>query len=960
MEVVEIPIELLEQADQAVTQLRQSVENAGLVWPTDAIFKHHLLVLFSSSIYAVRFSIRFPEILFSKSAQSSLSQPCTLQEYREKIGAVFDIRQSEDQLMRSLRILRQQEMIRISWRDINHLAETSETLLNLSELAEAFIDLTLQYCYCLCCERFGIPLSAEGIEQKPLVLGMGKLGGNELNFSSDIDLIFTFSEPGKTTAKKALDISDFYRRVIQQFIHLLNETTEDGFVYRVDLRLRPFGKSGPMAMSFSAMETYYQTQGREWERYAMIKARVVSGSEQAAQQLSLFLRPFVFRRYLDYSAFESLRDLKAKIAMQVKRKGMQNNIKLGAGGIREIEFIGQAFQLVRGGQDAALQQRSIIPILELLGEKKYLATDESHDLLSAYDFLRRTENRLQMVQDQQTHVLPDQAIEQTRLAFAMGYRNWQSFLQVLSRHRQRVQSIFEVVFQSANAESDKNEDIHGFALIWSGELTDEQAQTQLQHAGFGSGVELNTVLKQMGPEGRSYSRLTNLARARLDKLIPMVLMCSCQSDDPDESAKRLLGLLRVIAGRSVYLQVLIEQPKSLDRLVRLLSASKWLTEFVSSYPMVIDELLDHRLTHELPDELTLQNEMQVITQQVSGETLDIQMDAIRQFKQANLMRLVTADLEGLLPIKDISNRLVAIAQVVLKASCDLVWSDLVRKHGRPAMVVNGEIAYPEFAVVAYGKLGGYELGYGSDLDIVFLHDSEGDKQRTDGDKVLENAVFFSRAAQKTVAFLTTHTPAGTLYEIDTRLRPNGKSGLLVSGLQAFAHYQEKKAWTWEHQALVRARVVVGSQRIHNVFASIRKSILCQPRDNKKLRSDVIVMRDHMFQELNKGHDGLFDVKQGRGGIVDIEFMVQYGVLAFAFKHPELIHWTDNIRLLDVLESCGYLAVGQSLKIIDAYFLFRKLTHKQALQGYKSPVITDAQAGLCRAEVKSAWNRLLNI
>jgi len=952
-----IPSPLLPIAEENLARVRQSATDAGLAWPAEDNFTSQALRFFTCCLFGARFCARYPQLLLSTQAQASLCTTLGLSDYKARVAGALDTSASEAQLMSSLRLVRQQEMIRIAWRDVLGLAEMTETLRNLSELAEAFIDLTLEYCCEQMTPRFGLPRNRAGDVQPLVVLGMGKLGGLELNYSSDIDLIFTYPEAGESDGKKVVDIGDYYRRATQKFVRLLNESTEDGFVFRVDLRLRPFGASGPVAMSFDAMEAYYQTQGREWERYAMIKARVVSGDPTLGEQLFSFLRPFVFRRYLDYSAFESLRDMKARISQQVQRKGMAHNVKLGAGGIREIEFIGQAFQLVRGGKETELQQRGILTILPLLGEKGYLGEEEVAALIVAYDFLRRTENRLQMVQDQQTHTLPDHPDEQIRLAYAMGFADWEPFAAALQAHRDHVQGVFEAIFRVEEEGTDTDPAIDRLALLWSGDLADEDAEAALAEIGYTASSEFYAQLKQLGQAG-FYSRLTNTARDRLDRMVPLLLRQAAVTEDPDQTAQRLLVLMRNIAGRSVYVQVLLEHPQSLALLIRLYAQSKWLAAFVSAHPMVIDEILDHRLLQHPPDADDLQREMAQILGRIADETLDVKMDAVRQFKQANVMRVAAADLQGLLPLKDVSNRLTAVAEQVLQAACDLVWAELVQKHGTPRCVVDGVPESPGLAIVGYGKLGGYELGYGSDLDIVFLHNSQGQMQQSDGDKPIDNAIFFARMAQKVMTFLSTMTTAGTLYEIDTRLRPNGQSGMLVSSVQAFASYQNKDAWTWEHQALVRARVTAGDARIRQAFDAVRQSVLGVEREQPRLLDEVVQMRERMRRELSKGSTARFDLKQDRGGIVDIEFMVQYNVLLNAWRVPALLDWTDNIRLLQALADNGFMAHDTAEQLTEIYFQYREHTHKQALQGGAVPVALDAHIEANRAEVIRAWDALM--
>ncbi|MDO6461569.1 bifunctional [glutamate--ammonia ligase]-adenylyl-L-tyrosine phosphorylase/[glutamate--ammonia-ligase] adenylyltransferase [Granulosicoccaceae sp. 1_MG-2023] len=945
-------------SQQSLDAFLEAAQKQQLAIPDNAQFLSRARGLFAASVFAARFCQRYPRLLLDSEALARLDKPLGLADYRVQVEAVLAAAADENALTSALRLLRQQEMIRIAWRDLHALAEPAETLRNLSELAEAFIDSTLRHCYSELAERFGVPRNSAGEEQRLVALGMGKLGGLELNYSSDIDLILAFPENGETAGgRKVLDTADFYRRVVQRFVKLLNDQTADGFVFRVDLRLRPFGNSGPVAMCFDAMEAYYQTQGREWERYAMIKARAVSGEPADVEQLFSFLRPFVFRRYLDYSAFESLRELKAKISLQVKRKGMEGNVKLGAGGIREIEFIGQAFQLVRAGKETELQVRGIVPVLKLLGEKGYLPPDEVADLLSAYDFLRATENRLQMVQDAQTHVLPVQPEEQARLAYTMGFDSYADFLEVIDRHRERVHAVFDSVFQVDGS----SEELPGatlFRMIWSGDLNDEEAVSELEQAGFSHPALVYEQLQQLG-QGGFYSRLTNTARQRLDTIVPPVLQAASETVNPDDTAARLLGLLRRIAGRSVYLQVLIENPPSLALLVRLFSASRWLADFVTASPMVIDEVLDHRLIDAVPDQTALEAEMQAIIARVQEEELDVQMDAVRQFRQANVMRVIVADIEGYLPLKQVSNCLTAIAEVVLQGATALVQQAMRERHGVPCYELDGQTREAGFAVIGYGKLGGYELGYGSDLDVVFLHDSQGSKQQSNGAKPLDNSVYFARLAQKLISFLQITTPAGTLYEVDTRLRPNGQSGLLVSSLAAFADYQEQKAWTWEHQSLVRARMIVGSEALGEGFRRVRHTILSRCRERDQLRNEVTEMRERMCRELSKGTEREFDLKQDRGGIVDIEFMVQYSVLAHACDHPALTDWTDNLRIIDTLAEAGFLTGEQAARIMEVYFTYRGHTHTQALQGVnKHPVPLTDEIKRCRDDILALWTHLV--
>ena len=889
----------------------------------------------------------------------------------------------DESLMRALRRLRSREMLRIAWRDLAGAADIDETLRDLSQLAEACIAATLDVVQRGFVARFGRPRSADGEAQSLVVLGMGKLGGLELNFSSDIDLIFAFPESGQTDGPKVVDNTQYFTRVGQRLIKLLHEPTGDGFVFRVDMRLRPFGNSGPLALSYDALETYYLTQGREWERYAMIKARPVAGDEAAAAQLNALLRPFVFRRYLDYGAFESLRELKAMIAAQVARKGMRDNVKLGPGGIREIEFIGQAFQLVRGGREPELQIRGIRSVLASLGEAGYLPASDVVELRAAYDFLRRVENRLQMVADQQTHSLPDDDEGRARLAFAMGYPEWEAFLPELEAHRARVQGHFEEVF-AAPGDADDSAPADPCAALWHSELDAETLAPQLAALGFGDVQPLAARLTELRT-GRLYQALTSRARQRLDQLLPQVLRAALESGraaaDADVDAngdgdgdqisgsgidsaladaalERLLGLLRAIAGRSVYLLVLAETPPALALLARLFAASPWVADFVTRHPIVIDELLDPRQLYDLPDRAALEAEARRLLGRCEAGDVEAQMDALRQFKQANVMRVAALDVQCELALMRVSDQLTWIAETVLQVASDLVWDQMVARHGRPSCEVDGETAHPGFAIVAYGKLGGIELGYGSDLDIVFIHGSRGSKTVTEGDKPTDNAVFFARLAQKLVHFIATLTPAGSCYEVDTRLRPNGASGLLVTSLDAFAAYQREQAWTWEHQALVRARVVVGNRRLREGFERVRSEVLGRRRDLGELRREVREMRERMRRELARGNQRQCDLKQDPGAIADIEFMVQYAVLAWAREHPELLTYPDNFRVLEQLGASGLLTAQQAQSLSDAYLHYRQRGHRQALLELPPLVPRDAGLDAHRAAVGAIWAQLL--
>lgn len=862
----------------------------------------------------------------------------------------------EPQLSERLRRFRRREMVRIAWRDLAGRADMVETTADLSHLADACIDQALRHLYRWHCEQWGTPMGAESrTPQQLVVIGMGKLGAYELNFSSDVDLILAYPEDGETEGgRRQVANQEFFIRLGQRLSGILDATTAHGFVFRVDLRLRPFGESSALALSFDAMEEYYQVHGREWERYAMIKARVVAGDRVRGAELMKMLRPFVFRRYVDFGAFESLREMKAMIAREVQRKGMEDNVKLGAGGIREVEFIGQAFQLIHGGREKTLQARRILTILEALRGFEFLPDFVIDELVTAYFFLRNTEHRLQEYNEEQTHMLPTDETGRLRLAFAMGFADWEGFERVLRGHMRRVHQHFEQVFAAPQTEHAASDELD-LTGVWQGNLDEEQACAALGQAGYGETAEVYRRVQQLR-HGRSFLSLSVQGRTRMNHLLPLLLGAVGGHARPDETLYRLLALLESIARRSAYLALLVENPMALSQLVRLCGASPWLAELLTRSPHLLDELLDPRTLYHPPPRAEFENELRQRLMVVDNDDLEQQMELLRHAHQAGVLRVAAADVMEAVPLMVVSDHLTDIAEVVLDASMTLAWHHLVARHGRP-MCGGERVCDTGFAIVAYGKLGGIELGYGSDLDIVFLHSSESEGLATNGERPVENAVFYARLAQRIIHILTARTPAGVLYEVDTRLRPSGASGLLVSGIAAFQRYQEQDAWTWEHQALVRARVVAGDPAIAEAFEAIRRAILSRRRDPATLRREVREMREKMRAHLAAGQGSQFDLKQESGGIADIEFMVQYGVLAWAHDHPALLRWTDNIRLLESFAAEGLMRREDAQLLCDAYRAYRATVHRLTLQGL--PAIAEEEMfAAYRHGVQRLWREWL--
>ncbi len=868
---------------------------------------------------------------------------------------------SESEFMRALRLLRREEMVRIALRDLAGWAQLEETLAALSDLADFSLRAACEYAGRLLSERHGAPLTADGKPQSLIVLALGKLGGGELNFSSDIDVIFAFPEQGQTQAvqagQRAIEAQDYFTRQAQLIVKYLHEMTADGFVFRVDTRLRPFGDSGALVTSFDFMENYYQNQGRDWERYALIKARAVCGIESQSQRLMRMLQPFVYRRYLDYGAFAALRAMKALIMREVARKGMRDNVKLGPGGIREIEFIAQAFQLIRGGREPEFRRRELLPVLHMLGARELLDMTVVENLVSAYRFLRNSENRLQMIADQQTHRLPQTPSERARLMYAMGFPDWDSFYTALSLHRARVMDTFAEIFHTAqHSSSDQPQNLTD---LLDGRLPEKQALEQLTKLGFSDGenaleslrkFRASYQVKQMGPE----------ARERLQRLLEPLFRAVAQTPNVAPTLERVLNVLQAIVQRSVYIALLCEYPDALALLVRLCSSSGWIAEYLQAQPILLDSLLDSRLLYQLPDRQALGTRLQELMQRLSGEDFEQQLNALRQFKHEQVLRVAAVDVNGDLPLMKVSDQLTWLAEAILQQVHAMAYKEMVRKYGLPWCPQGkdeGSGYEPELAVIAYGKLGGIELGYSSDLDVVFLHDSSGEGQ-TRGPLSIANEVFFARYGQRMIQILGTQMPGGILYEVDPRLRPDGASGPLVNSLRGYAAYQRERAWVWEHQALVRTRIIVGGEGFAAKFNTLRAEILRRPRDLQKLKVEVRDMRNRMRAELGRGREGAFDLKQDRGGITDIEFIVQYGVLAWARDFPELTHYPDNIRILEQFERFALLPAAEAKLLTEAYRHLRGKIHRLALQGNQA-LLQDASSSRAYIDgVGEIWNRLM--
>lgn len=908
--------------------------------------------VWAASPFVARACLNQPSLLTDVDT-SLLRTSMSRHAYAQRVAGAVDQARDEAALMRGLRGLRHTEMVRIAWRDLAGSDDLGSTLADLSALADACLEGALRWLESSMADVHGTPRDACGEPMRLAVLAMGKLGGEELNFSSDIDLIFVFRARGETDGERPLTHEAYFRKLAQRLVKVLQEVTEDGFVYRVDTRLRPFGDSGPLVMHFRAVEEYYQIHGRDWERYALIKARPAAGDLPGGQQLLDALRPFVYRRYLDFTAFESLRAMKELIEQQVARKGLESNIKMGAGGIREVEFIAQAFQLIRGGREPAFRERRLLTVLERLGGGGQLPRETVSELFKAYAFLRRSENRLQARNDQQTHELPVSQAARAALAFSMGYADWDEYAEVLVRHRRRVHEHFNQVFASPQTREEGRSDLDRAVMaMWEDDAWDERAQALMADLGVADPEPVIKALRSLRAS-TLYRGLGERGRARFSRLMPLLFGAARAAGETGVVVSRMLEVVEAIAGRGTYIALLLENPTALSQLARLCAASPWITHYIARHPILLDELLDPRTLYAPPRAQALEAELSRHMADVHDTDLEAEMDYLRHFKQSHTLRVAAADITANMPLMVVSDHLTEIAEVILRRVVEVAWSRMLERYGRPVLP-HGRTA--SFAIVAYGKLGGIELGYGSDLDLVFLHNGEREAY-TDGERALEHAVFFARLGQRIIHILSTRTPAGQIYEVDMRLRPSGESGLLVTSLAGYAAYQREQAWTWEHQALVRARAVAGSAPLAGEFETVRSEILRRERDPERLAAEVRDMRARMRANLEEKEPGLFDLKQGRGGMTDIEFMVQFAVLRWAHDHPPLVIYTDNIRLLETLAAEKLMEPELAEELAEAYRAYRGRVHRLYLRG--EPALAEPDEYRRHIDrVSHAWRQMI--
>ena len=857
---------------------------------------------------------------------NSVFVPFSADEMRSRLASAGTM--DETELMRALRDLRKRVMLRMIVRDLGGLASLDEIMTTASTLADIAISEAVRILEQSQAREIGVPIGSEtGTPQKLHVVGMGKLGGGELNVSSDIDLIFVYPEDGETRGARSMSNHEYFIRMGQRLIAMLHELTADGYVFRVDMRLRPFGGEGPLACSFSMLENYFITHGRAWERYAWIKARVICGDREA--EITDLVRPFVYRRHLDYSAFDSLRELHQEIRREVERRDILDNIKLGPGGIREVEFIAQLFQLIHGGRDAALRAAPTMTVLPLLAVRNFLPPATVRKITDAYVYLRNLEHRLQYLDDRQTQTMPTNDEDCALIAAEMGNPDMAALRAQLDHHRDNVTRQFVDLFAETNT------DPHRLSDVWRDGDTEQQCRL-LADTGY---REPSRTLARITAfrTGSRIQQMPETSRLRMEKLVPLVVETAARLPYPDDTLARMISLLESISRREAYLALLLQYPQTIERAARLASASPWAANYLARNPILLDELHDTAALYKAPEWKHLATILRRQIDDVAGDT-EREMDVMRHFKHSQTMRLIAQDLSGQLALESLSDYLSELADRILSEVLRIVWRGLRNLHRDQ----------PRFAVIGYGKLGGKELGYASDLDLIFLYQ----------DEKPEAAENYARLAQRLNNWMTTLTAAGALYETDLRLRPDGISGLLVSSLDGYTEYQHHKAWVWEHQALTRARFVAGDDKIGHQFEAIRIEVLRQRRDLAQLRAEVVAMRDKMLS-AHPNDSTLFDIKHDRGGLIDVEFIVQYLVLGYSSQFPELTRNAGNLALLKVASRLGLITEMEAQAAHDAYRRLREMQHALRLQGQKYARIDPEILAQEIAAVKRLWSSVLS-
>ncbi len=867
----------------------------------------------------------YPKECCTLISQGALDDPSFHTNPKPFVDEYIDEKLNDFELKRRLRILRRTHYMAIAWRDLCGFANINEIFEKLSSMAESIVLRIVNVVRIQLKKVYGDALDEDGSPLPLYILGMGKLGGRELNFSSDIDLIFTYPKEGETQGPRVVMYREFFSKVVQRSANFLSDITSDSFCYRIDLRLRPFGDAGAIVNSFDALQHYYETQGRTWERYALVKGRILGQGKNLdiyAQELTSMLRPFVYRRYLDYGAIQSLRKLKHLIESEVRRRSLNNNFKLGKGGIREVEFIAQVFELMRGGRYVELRDESLRKCLKNIISLDLIPRKICEKLDDCYVFLRRLENVIQEFSDKQTQNIPDNEKDMARVLAAMNYDSEEKFRADLDEVMQFVHSEFKKVVadEETSEENYKNFD------LWEadsdldemcGELEPHMVNKENTREMASDILSLKSNLARMpvGPVGRE----------TLLELMPKVIYLIAKEQQSAALFKRMSGLIEKIALRTPYIQLLRDKNEVLERFIALLKDNHFASELITTHPILLDELFIPQYFTKPPSPAEFLSMLQEQLLRIDRDDLEAVMEELRLFKKIMVFRIALSDKAGKLPLMKISDALTWLAEALIKELIIIAWELNSQKYGEP---VGRSVDDPGIAVIGYGKLGGIELGYKSDLDMVFLR-KVGDGV-TSGKNAVPESVFYQRLIQRIMHLATTNTVGGILYDLDMRLRPDGDTGVLISDTDAFDHYQKNRAWTWEHQALVRARPIAGSKDIIEQFEATRESVLRTPKDEEKLKTDVVNMRDKMRTHLDRSGNSLYDIKQGVGGMIDIEFISQYLLLKYAPVYPDFTLWSDNVRILEECERLGIVDKSFTDILIPAYIDIRKIYHELSL------------------------------
>ncbi len=945
-----LPPELAPLLSRQLEHLSERAPRSHALLQQDARLAAQAARVLVASDFVCRSLMQDDALLADAMADGGFAAPRTAEAYRRLLAACT---QDADEALLGARLrwLRRREMVRIAWRDLAGLATTAQILRELSDFAACTIDAAVTFAGSRLALRHGMP---QGDDAGLVVLGMGKLGGGELNFSSDVDLVFLYENGEDTAGPAPLSREEFYLRQGRLAIKLLDAVTEDGFVFRVDMRLRPFGDSGPLVASFAFFEDYLQVHGRDWERYAYVKARAISGAAAFEDLRETVLRPFVFRRYLDFGVFESLREMKALIQREVARREMADNIKLGAGGIREVEFIVQAFQLGRGGQNPLMRDPSLLTVLPLLGRRR-LPPAVVEELAQAYDFLRRMENRIQMLDDAQTHTLPSDPLQRARIAFAMGLPDVATMQAQLAVHRAVVARHFAELFTQSAAATAGREQVD-LAPLWEPEYDRAALLERLRETQCPEAEALLGLLETLRDSSR-LRRLDETGRRRLEALLELLVVEQPPGCGLDP-LRRLCAILEAIGQRSAYFSLLVENRAARERLFAVCASGEFLAAQLVRNPGLLDELLGGGWLQSLPARPALERELVVRLADVQPDDPEREVEILCRFKQAAVFRVAMADLIGHLPLMQVSDRLTEIAEVIVQHTLEAAWRQISAQYGSPTCVQpDGARRAVRVAALAYGKLAGYELGYGSDLDIVFLHDSVGEQQETDRASPVDNQIFFLRFGQRVLHLLTMHSAAGRLYEVDVRLRPSGKGGLMVTSIEAFRRYQFEEAWTWEHQALLHARPAAGDRELMARIGETRMEVLRKAVRRDRLQEDVVQMRERMRRELSASKAGQFDMKQDRGGIADIEFLAQYWALRWADEAPPVAYYPDTIRQLESAASADFVPQHTVDVLVAAYQRYRQHGHHLSLEGQEN-IVPAASFTAEREQVAAIWRQTM--